>query len=129
EIFYKVIKYNLLDGVDNVNAFLFRLTKNKTIDFLKSKNRYYKCIEAYSNIDKEDEYINYELISNVIKSQAEKLTGSNKKIFILLFIENIPYKDISKFMNISYQSVRTCKLRMIKELRRLITKTKLSIYD
>ena len=39
EVFLKVLRLKRLDGIENISAYLYSITYNCTVDFIKGKNR------------------------------------------------------------------------------------------
>jgi RNA polymerase sigma-70 factor (ECF subfamily) len=108
-----------LPAIKNINAYLFRLVKNKCVDYLRhkitveSKKRElqdihlkefeYKLlsIEAFDDASMSDEEIE-RIIHNAIDSLPEKC----KEIFVLSKLNGMKYEEIAAQLKISKNTVR-----------------------
>lgn len=119
-----------LPSINNINAFLFRLVKNKCIDFLrrkileetKKKNLQetyvrefeYKLlsIESFSDLSLSDDEIEA-IIYNAINSLPEKC----REIFILSKIKGMKYEEIAEQLEISPNTVKNQVSNALSKMR------------
>jgi RNA polymerase sigma-70 factor (ECF subfamily) len=125
EVFLKLIKYEKPEDIKDIRLFLFRLTRNKSIDFLRSRSRYEKRLTYYIEFDHDDNFDNYDLKTRIIEEFAKSLKGTDKSLFELSFVYQMKNSEVCDVLHMKNQSVRNAKHRMITELRRLLTLSKL----
>jgi RNA polymerase sigma-70 factor (ECF subfamily) len=119
-----------LPAIKNINAFLFRLVKNKCVDYLRhkvtvaSKKRElqdihikeaeYKLlsIEALDDASISDEEIEH-IIYNAINSLPEKC----REIFVLSKLNGMKYEEIAAQLNISKNTVKNQVAIALKKMR------------
>jgi RNA polymerase sigma-70 factor (family 1) len=101
---------NLL-AIGNFKAWLYTIAYHKTISYLRSipkaEEVSYELIEDFkmSPIESPDEeIINKEEIEAINKA-IQKLPPKCKHVFYLAKIEKIPYKEISRILNISVKTI------------------------
>lgn len=119
----------VVSTLKNKNAFLFTLTKNRCIDFLRkqTKDRYQSLSDiqekefqlklfALQQLD-ENELSNEEielLIANAIQSLPEKC----REIFLLSRFEGLKHKEIASRLNISTNTIEGQVAIALKKLRK-----------
>lgn len=120
EVFFKI--YNnksILSETSNPRAYLYKMVKNSSIDYLKHLN--IQCVhqnglmESLLNSIDYDEEFEQELhgkISNWLQSLPEK-----QRAIIKLRLEGKDYNEISKIMNISVGTVNTHVNRAYKFIK------------
>lgn len=108
----------LLVTLNNPNAFLFTLVKNKSIDFLRLKKRMDQKNEKLETVlDKELQLKMYALqqfdenalsnddIETLLNNAINKLPDKCREIFILSRMEGLKYKEIADRLEISTKTV------------------------
>lgn len=122
---------NSLGHVENINAYLFRLVKNKCLDHLKrkvSEQKYNETVQSsfelelnlkLQSLDQFDSCIFSEgremevLVHAAINSLPERC----REVFLLSRVENLKYKEISERLGISVNTVE-CQIGIaLKKLR------------
>ncbi len=127
EIFVKAWESGLLDkNNDNIDGYLYKATRNRCIDFLRSK--YAKDFKAYPHEDIEllqnethflKEVITIDtvgIVQNAIKSLPDKCGQ-----VIELSIKQLSNKEIAEEMAISVDTVKMQKKIGYKKLRELLS--------
>jgi RNA polymerase sigma-70 factor (ECF subfamily) len=123
-------RHDSIDYVSNINAYLFKLAKNKCLDYLKHKafeERYaeqiqisfkraldlqsLECFDIYDSDDKRMDIL--------INIAINNLPNRCREIFILSRVENLKYKEISERLGLS---VHTVKCQISIAFSRLRTK-------
>jgi RNA polymerase sigma-70 factor (family 1) len=108
------------DSIQNLKAFLFRITRNACLDSLKKQERHllgHKQLR-YLMEQKEDFFkdeIEAELVEMIYVS-IEKLPKKCRKVFKLTLM-GLGYEEIADHLNISISTVRNQKARGLKLLR------------
>lgn len=118
----------ILPGIRNMDAFLFKVAYNKTMDFFKKvarEKRLQKMItkqieqsspnEAdYSLLDKESQQMLRELI--------QELSPQRRLIFTLSRMEGLSHDEIAQKLNLSRQTVKNTMSEAIKSIRSSLKK-------
>lgn len=120
-----------LHSINNINAFLFRLVKNKCIDFLRRK-----ILDETKKKDIQDTYIRefqYKLLSiesfddsfmsddeieTIIYNAINSLPEKCKQIFILSKINGMKYDEIAKQLEISPNTVKNQVSNALEKIRK-----------
>ncbi|NDV67975.1 RNA polymerase sigma-70 factor [Dysgonomonas sp. 25] len=131
DIFLKLWeKQELLPLVENINAYLFKLIRNRCLDYLKhqlSVEKYTKNTQdafrlelslKLHSLDQFDEDIfANENIDKVIMDAINELPDRCREIFMLSKIEGLKYKEISARLGISVNTVENQIGIALKKLR------------
>jgi len=117
-----------------IETWIFRVTINKSLDYLKAKKRFKRNFmnEAVS-IDQMDqsEYSNFNHPGVLLESKEKvqeifrcinELSEDYKTVIILLKIENRTYNEVSEIMKISIKAVESLFNRAKKKLDVLLKK-------
>ena len=115
--------------IDNMDAFLFTLVKNRCLNFLKhslyvnEKKSSIQTVEElemqmnlYSLQQFDESFLTISDVENLINEVIDKLPERCKEIFILSRMEGLKYKEIAEQLNIS---VNTVENQMSIALRKL----------
>ena len=113
--------------IDNMDAFLFTLVKNRCLNFLKHnlyiKKRTLETAEEqemqmnlYSLQQFDESFLTISEVENLIDEVIGKLPERCREIFILSRMEGLKYKEIAERLNIS---VNTVENQMSIALRKL----------
>ncbi|MEO0255406.1 MAG: RNA polymerase sigma factor [candidate division WOR-3 bacterium] len=100
--------YENMDNVKHPSAFLYKVAKNKSIDYLRKKKR-----EKEIPLDEEKEpLINSQpvkiyLLKSKIEEEIEKMPPVLKDIFILRDVYGYSYEEISKILKIPIGTVKS----------------------
>ena len=102
----------------NIGAYLRKITKNMSLNCIRNKkirNKHLAII--FDNSDECDYKDETELSINYIKEYEEKISFVNKKIkelparcrkaFIMSVIDDLSYKDVSKKLGVSKNTIKT----------------------
>lgn len=110
-----------IDEIKNMKAWLVTLTHNKAISYLRKEEKLdytiscdrIETVQIPSSLQTPDDQIisseEIAKINNIIQTLPPKC----KMVFLLAKIEHLPYKEISKLLNIS---VKTINLHVAKAL-------------
>jgi len=122
-----------LKCIENINAYMYKLTKNKCLDHLKHKmvkDRF--IVNAQSlyeqeitlklqSLDNFDvELASEERVEKIVLKAIDLLPPKCREIFILSRHEGLKYKEISDKLNISVNTVETQMCIALKKLRNSI---------
>lgn len=117
--------------IRNINAFLFRLVKNKCVDYLRNKIAVENRKEEFQYISiKEAEYkllsieafddsaLSDEDIEKIIYRAIDNLPGKCKEIFVMSKINKLKYEEIAELLNVSTNTVRNQIAIALKKMRK-----------
>lgn len=118
-----------ISSINNLNAFLFRLVKNKCIDFLRHKimaehkkeNLQNTFIQEYTfklqSIESFDSSVPDHEIEQLIEKAINNLPDRCRDIFILKKIEGLKYEEIAQQMSLSPNTVRNQVAIALKKMK------------
>ncbi|MFV0505910.1 MAG: RNA polymerase sigma-70 factor [Bacteroidales bacterium] len=119
-----------LDGVNNVNAYLFKLVKNSCVNHLQhekivreymeravhSRNADLNAkIQALERFD--EEIYNDEKIEEILNSAIEKLPERCRAVFKLSRLDGLKYSEIAERLGISSNTVENQMVIALRKLR------------
>ncbi len=108
---------------DNLDYYLFRSVKNKTLNYLKSKDKlqeiFISTTEDYNKADlpDTDDVEKYVKLYKII----EQLPQERRKVFDLVYIEGHKYQEAADTLGISINTVQTQLRRALQFLREKLT--------
>ncbi len=123
-------KKDSLKDICNMNAYLYKLLKNKCLDYLKHQLVKDNFIDAARTVYEQEitlrlqslEYVNPELgseekIEKIISNAVNALPPKCREIFILNRFDGLKYKEVAEKLNISVNTVETQMCIAFKKLR------------
>lgn len=120
-----------LDRIENMNAYLFRLVRNRCLDYLKHKifeQRYIENIQTHyiielnlklQSLDRFDasDFSEEKDAAILVRAAINGLPKRCRDIFLLSRVEGLKYKEISERLGISVNTVE-CQMGIaLKKLR------------
>lgn len=128
DVFLHVLEeYKEFSSIENLNAFLFRLVKNKSIDFLRRKiaieknhARLKEYQLKYEAMEEFDDSLSENDISNIIIKAMESLPPKCKEVFVLSKIEGLKYAEIAEKLAISPHTVRNQMSIALKKMKTIL---------
>ena len=125
EVFIKVWeKRNKIDEYLSFESYLFTITYNTTISFIRKKAKENKYIEYMKSLQNPSIQSNIipEIEYKELKEKSEKIIGllpsRQKQIYKLSRGEELTYKEIAAKLNISINTVETHMERALKAIRK-----------
>lgn len=122
-----------LTDLENVNAFLFRLTKNRCIDFLRrkvlmeEKQRQIQDVllkeyqlKLYSIEQFDENNFTEEDIETILQNAIRSLPDKCREIFILSRLEGLKHHEIAEKLNISPSTVNNQISLALKKLKEIL---------
>jgi RNA polymerase sigma-70 factor (ECF subfamily) len=119
---------NKFETLDNLKAFLYTLTRNNCLNYIKHnkiEEKYRESANTSSETFFKDTVIEqetYRLVYNAIKTLPKK----SKKV-IELSLTGLSNPEIAKELGVSLNTIKTLKLRSYKTLREILKDHKLAI--
>ena len=112
EVFLKLwMIRNQLNEIENIKAFLYRLTENKLIDFLRAaatqqklKQQLWRNLQATET--EQPDYIEENEYHEIIRRAVMQLPPQRRTIYLLSKHEGVKQKQIALALNISPNTVR-----------------------
>ena len=120
-----------LERIENMNAYLFRLVRNKCLDYLRHKvfeQRYVENMQTFfqmelslklQSLDSVSEMSERNEIEELVRNAVNSLPKRCRDIFLLSRVEGLKYIEISERLGIS---VNTVECQMSIALKKLRTK-------
>ena len=128
DIFIRIYRNRAkLTQVENVKVYFLVALKNTMIDALKKNRVYQTFIDSY-NVEEEfdepeEERIiakeSYEATQNIVAKYKSVLTKRQQEIIHYRFVDELTIEEISKLLNINYQSIANTIQRSFKKIRNL----------
>lgn len=104
---------SIVTQIDNFEAFLFRIARNKGIDFLRKTQRnkhlqdeLWQHIKQIKRAERCDEQLYLEETERTLKELIKQLSPRRRKVFALSREKGFTYEEIAKELNISRNTVR-----------------------
>jgi len=120
-------------NLSNVKSFLYLVTKNAAINFIKSRGRQNAAKQQISYLTASGEEIEDAIGDEVTRAQVlqqiheeiENLPERCRQIFKLLYLQGLSPEEISRQLKISAQTVYTQKARAVQLLKNELLKKNL----
>lgn len=123
EVFLGLFKRcHLFDNENNIRAFLYVSARNRCLNYLKAKKRHgIKSLELAGDI-RDDTWLEYEYsikteIVETIYNSIEHLPEECRKIFKLLYYDELKPAEVAARLQISVNTVYVQKSRAVNTLR------------
>ena len=123
-----------LKCIENINAYMYKLTKNKCLDHLKHqmvKDRFIVSTQSLyeqeislklQSLDNFDvELASEERVEKIVTKAIDSLPPKCREIFIFSRYDGLKYKEISDKLNISVNTVETQMCIALKKLRNTLS--------
>ena len=104
------------------SSWLFRIARNKVIDYYRTKKDISPLENAPDITSSED---NVELISKKLNLERiyislQKLTDEQKEVVILRFVEGLSHKEVAQILDKKTGAIRVLQHRAISEIKKMI---------
>lgn len=125
DVFLKIwMGRDIINEIENFEAFLFRIARNKALDFLRRlqkdpeiQREVWSVLELSSDQATDDHLIGNDTAQN-IETAIGKLSPQRQKVFNLSREEGLSYEEIAKRLQLSRNTVRnhiSASLEFIRE--------------
>ncbi len=125
KIYYCLPQYNVKYDFKN---WLYKITINYILDFIRSKNSKYKLKilssdEEYEFVEREDFYEKEEVKEKINKLYEciNKLKPKYKEVIILKYIEGLSIKQIAEILDVKCNNVKIRLHRAIKNIKKVFS--------
>lgn len=119
-----------IDELRNVNAYLFRLAKNKCIDFLRHKIRIGDLHCSLQDVDEkelqfklfsieqfDEQSLSSEAIETMVNKAIDTLPPKCREIFVLSRLDGMRYQEIADQLNLSTNTISNQIAIALKKLK------------
>jgi len=126
DVFCKLwLNRNALAHVNNIEAYLFSIARNKTIDFLRrlaieSSIIYELSSQQYETQNVIDEKLNADSLIALINNALKGLSIQKRQIFELSKIQGLSHDDVAEKMQLSKSTVKNHLSETLKHLKKYI---------
>jgi RNA polymerase sigma-70 factor (ECF subfamily) len=124
DVFVRTFRSNLLvTSMHHLRGYLFEAVKNQSLNYLKQEKRYEKHLHEYVNtINFNIAHFENEMIETaaleLIFQLAEGLPVECKRIFDMLYKEQMSYQVIAARLHLNVQTIRNQNARAIAFIRK-----------
>ena len=128
DVMYKLWqKRDEADGIENLEAWLMVLTRNRSLDMLrKVKDNHVSVDEAYTvsdNAPVADKLLETADLMSLLMSCLNQLPEKQRSIFHLREIEQMTYEEIAQQTGYNLDDVKVNLFRARKHVQRMVSKT------
>jgi RNA polymerase sigma-70 factor (ECF subfamily) len=126
ECFFKLWKRRgEFKSLDSIRAFMHVIIKNASIDYIRHiEKKLTSHQEILQQAEKDVNYIESKMIKTellqLILQEVETLPPMRRKIFKLIFLEDMTVFEIARVLNITVDTVRVQKAKALQGLRNAI---------
>lgn len=124
DVFIKTFQSRIsVTSMEHLRGYLFMAVKNQGLNYLKREKRYERHLSDYAAaIDFNIEHFENEMIETaaleLIFQIAEGLPAECKRIFEMLYKDQMTYQDIAEQLRLNIQTVRNQNARAIAFIRK-----------
>lgn len=126
---YILINKKEYDFKYSLKTYLFTIAKSRSLNYIKKEHRIIELEENNYFIEEEIEDVVFqkEKYRN-LKKAIKKLNSSQSMVIFLADIEELPYNDICKILNMSLPKVKSLVHRGRKNLKEILL-TEVDVYN
>lgn len=128
DVFVELWKYKAnLAETDSIKSYLFVCIKRKIIKLVKDYQKHSSNEQLEDNFDAgyfEDNLISSEIVeeqNSKLKQAVSKLSKRQQEVLYLKFEQGLDYEQISKIMDLKYQSVRNLVSTAVNKIKDQLT--------
>jgi RNA polymerase sigma-70 factor (ECF subfamily) len=128
EVFLKIWRdRSELTGIENFNAYLFRMAQNQAINVLRRQSREALILAEIRRIAPEgiqgDEALYAKEVEAVLHKAINSLPARQRRVYQLSREDGLKYEEIAATLNISVSTVRNHMVQALKAIREFILAT------
>jgi RNA polymerase sigma-70 factor (ECF subfamily) len=122
EVFLKIWRDRTrLTGIDNFNAYLFRMAQNQAINVLRRQSREAQILAEIKRISAEgvhgDDILSAKEVQTLLHKALNNLPPQQRRVYELGRDQGLKYESIAAEMNISVSTVRNHMVQALKSIR------------
>lgn len=112
DVFIKIwIKKEQLNEINSLSNYLFILSRNLVLNYLRKQSRYQIHFQAWDNtkeleVAQLQEEDSYEHLREVVEKAIESLSEQQKRIYKLCKLERLKYEEVAAKLNLSIETIR-----------------------
>lgn len=128
DCFMSAIKYMQTNRVDNVRAFLYKIARNKVIDYYREKGRVIysdEAVAAHEGADDYDSFVNRQ-DAKMAREAMKHLDDGTREILTMRYIEDLPMAEIGEILGKNTVAVRVRIFRALRKMRDILNDRKVS---
>ena len=115
-------RYALFETAANIKAFLFVTARNNSFDYLRSLKVQKEKQQAFFEAMQDETFFQYEYeikdeLVEMVRIAIEELPEECRRIFKMLYYEELSPAEVAEILNISVSTVYNQKSRAVKALR------------
>lgn len=107
--------YNKIDdfrGESKLSTWMYQIAYHGSLDFLKKKRKKFivpleSVSEVLKNNLKSDAYFDGDAIEARLQEAIAELPGRQREVFILVYYEDLSYKEVAEILDLSEGSIKT----------------------
>ncbi len=129
DVFLKLWEHrNNMESIGNIEAWLYRVTENKVIDFLRkaaadSRLRQRIWNRLQHNTDEAEQQVAVKEYNQLIKAAIDKLPPQRKLIYQLNKEDGLNYQQIADELQLSRHTVKNQLFSAVQSVRRFISRS------
>jgi RNA polymerase sigma-70 factor (family 1) len=133
EVFVSLFnRYHLFHDEHNIKAFLYLCARNRSLNFLKARNRRDHWHKEFATRMEDDTLLEYEYcikteIVATINNAIENLPAECRKIFKMLYYDELKPAEVAAILQISVNTVYVQKGRAVSMLRLKLAENALAV--
>lgn len=105
--------------IQNMKAYLFQMTRNRCLDYLKAQKHIEDIAEAedLSHEQTPQQELEFKETGKRLQNLIQNLSPQCRTVFLLVRFENLKYKEVAGLLSISEKTVENHMGRALKALR------------
>lgn len=130
EVFEKIWKKSTrIDEEESIDSYLFVAVRNACFTFLKNKRERVDLEAVKQNLETPEEVIEFDTLElNRLWREIDNLPVQCKIVFKLVVLEDMKYKDVAEYLDVSINTVKTQMKIAYKTLREKLRQDQFSLF-
>ena len=125
EVFLKIWRNRTqLTGIDNFNAYLYRMAQNHAVNVLRRQSRDALLLTEVQRLAPQkvfgDEWLAAKEVQTALQQAISSLPARQRKVYQLGHEQGLSYEEIANMLNISTSTVRNHMVQALKTIREYI---------
>jgi RNA polymerase sigma-70 factor (ECF subfamily) len=125
DVFLKIWRNRAqLTGIDNFNAYLYRMAQNHAVNVLRRQSREALLLTEVQRLAPQkvfgDEWLAAKEVQTALQQAIDSLPARQRKVYQLGKEQGLSYEEIANMLNISTSTVRNHMVQALKAIREYI---------